>query len=224
MELLKGRQAHKQAFRARILKNAEDLFLTKRYSSITIDEIAARAGITKRTIYKHFSSKLALYVSMFDDYLKRLSDEIIAAAQIDMPADQLVAGMWEVLFSFTRKNERFMRLYWMVDSDEFEGEIPDELLRHVQEHTINMFAASVRANARAIKEGLLADVDPLLLAHLMSAINKGIFIHASKERRFNISRLTADELNGLMITILQHGLFKTPTSQKTAGSARKTKK
>jgi AcrR family transcriptional regulator len=214
MEAQTERQSRKKAFRARILKNAEELFLTKSYSSITIDEIAVRAGITKRTIYKYFSSKLALYVSMFDDYLKRLSEEIIAAAQIDLPADQLVTRLWNVLFQFTKNNERFMRLYWMVDSDEFEGEIPDELLNRVQEHTKNMFAASVRANAHAIKAGLIVDIDPLLLAHLMSAINKGIFIHASKERRFNISKLTADDLNGLMTTILQHGLFKSPVKER----------
>jgi AcrR family transcriptional regulator len=216
MEMKTGRQARKQSFRARILKSAEELFLSKRYSSITIDEIAASAGITKRTIYKYFSSKLALYVSMFDDYLMRLSEEIIAAAKIDIPADQLVTRLWDVLFQFTKNNEKFMRLYWMVDSDEFEGEIPDELLNHVQEHTRNMFAASVRANAHAIKAGLIVDVDPLLLAHLMSAINKGIFIHASKERRFNISRLTADDLNGLMTTIMQHGLFKPPVKERKA--------
>jgi AcrR family transcriptional regulator len=210
MELQTKRQARKQAFRACILKNAEELFLEKRYSAITIDEIAARAGVTKRTIYKYFSSKLALYVSMFDDYLERLSEEIIAAAQIDTPADQLVTRLWDVLFQFTRNNEKFMRLYWMVDSDEFEGEIPEELLKHVLEHTKKTFAASVRANDHAIKKGLIVNVDPLLLAHLMSAINKGIFIHVSKERRFNISSLTADDLNGLMTTILQDGLFRAP--------------
>lgn len=37
---------------------------------------------------------------------------------------------------------------------------------------------------------------------------------ASKERRFNISKLTADDLNGLMITILQHGLFKSPVKER----------
>ncbi len=217
MESQTGRQARKQVFRSRILRNAEELFLTKRYSSITIDEIAARAGITKRTLYKYFPSKLALYVSMFDDYLRRLSEEIVAAARIDTSADRLVSRMWDVLFLFTRSNERFMRLYWLVDSDEFEGEIPEELVRHVQEHTANMFSAAVRANTHAIEDGLIIRVDPLLLAHLMSAINKGIFIHASKERRFNIAELTADDLNDLMSTILQRGLFRQSADESTAG-------
>jgi AcrR family transcriptional regulator len=208
MESETKRGKKRSMFRKKILASAEELFLQKRYSAITIDEIAKGAGLTKRTIYKYFPSKLALYTSMFDHYLSELADEMYKTATMEGKSEQIVGRLWNVLHEFTKNNERFMRLYWMLDSDEFEGEMPEELLVYVKEHTINMFAAVVHANERAKKDGWMTDVDPLVLAHLMSAINKGIFIHVSKERRFSMATPTADELNNMLRTILRQGLYK----------------
>lgn len=44
--------------RRQILDSAYELFYRKRFSRVGVDEIAAFAGITKRTLYSHFRSKL----------------------------------------------------------------------------------------------------------------------------------------------------------------------
>jgi len=219
MEMKNRRLLRKETLKATILKNAEDLFLEKRYGAIGINEIAARSGITKRTLYKYFPSKLALYICMFDEYLKKLSEDMAAAASTDSGSAQLVTTLWDILHEFTRKNEKFMRLFWTLDSDEFAGEIPEELIRRVNEHAGYTFKLAVSANDRARKEGKMIDVDPLLLAHLMSAINKGIFIHVNKERKFNVASLDADDLNDLMRTIMRQGLFK-PAAKGRSGKKR----
>lgn len=41
----------------RILKKADDMFQSFGYSKITMEEIASGLGISKRTLYKHFSNK-----------------------------------------------------------------------------------------------------------------------------------------------------------------------
>jgi len=43
--------------RRRILDAAYELFYRKGYSRVGVDEIAAFAGLTKRTLYYHFESK-----------------------------------------------------------------------------------------------------------------------------------------------------------------------
>ena len=43
-----------------ILIKATDMFLTLGYKSVTMDDIAAEMGISKKTIYQHFSNKDAL--------------------------------------------------------------------------------------------------------------------------------------------------------------------
>lgn len=43
--------------RAQILQAADDLFYAEGLASVSLDRIAARAGVTKKTLYYHFRSK-----------------------------------------------------------------------------------------------------------------------------------------------------------------------
>ena len=44
----------------KILDTATDLFLTRGFKSVTMDDLAEEMGISKKTIYSHFSNKTAL--------------------------------------------------------------------------------------------------------------------------------------------------------------------
>ena len=50
--------------RRRILDAAYDLFYRKGFGRVGVDEIAAVAGVTKRTLYYHFESKDELLASV----------------------------------------------------------------------------------------------------------------------------------------------------------------
>ncbi|GAB3711059.1 TetR/AcrR family transcriptional regulator [Nocardiopsis nanhaiensis] len=50
--------------RRAILEAAEDVFLRDSYLGTSMDEIAARSGVSKQTVYKHFGSKENLFVEI----------------------------------------------------------------------------------------------------------------------------------------------------------------
>src|SRR5476651_2699335 len=50
--------------RERILEAATDLFLAEGYGSTSIEAVAARAGISKRTFYDRFNDKAALFAAV----------------------------------------------------------------------------------------------------------------------------------------------------------------
>ncbi len=204
------RKLKKQFVRLSIIQSSEELFLEKGYRATTIDEIAERAGVTKKTLYSYFPSKLALYVYMFDNYLEHLSAQISRTAALDLPGGELMTRLFEVLFEFTKKNERFMHLYWMLDTGEFNASVPKELISRVSVLTDLMFRNTLPVIKRAQEEGLVREYDPRLLIHLMSAINKGIFTHTHKERRFEIAEIDPDALFGLLNDILGKGLLRGP--------------
>ncbi|MGH7703427.1 MAG: TetR/AcrR family transcriptional regulator [Gemmatimonadales bacterium] len=54
--------AHPSSVRERILDSAADLFYKRGIRNVGIDEIIARAGVAKMSLYKHFPSKDALIV------------------------------------------------------------------------------------------------------------------------------------------------------------------
>jgi AcrR family transcriptional regulator len=55
-----------QPTRRRILDSAYELFYRKGFSRVGVDEIAAFAGVTKRSLYYHFKSKDELLASVLD--------------------------------------------------------------------------------------------------------------------------------------------------------------
>lgn len=59
-----------------ILNKAGELFLKYGYSKVTTDEIAGFAGISKKTLYNHFTTKEALLVSVIDDIFNTLESEL----------------------------------------------------------------------------------------------------------------------------------------------------
>lgn len=61
--------------RKRIVKAARSVFAAKGYEAASLDEIAARAKITKPVLYDHFASKEDLYVKVLED----ASEELLAA-------------------------------------------------------------------------------------------------------------------------------------------------
>ena len=81
MRSLRERQREERA--ALILGAAQDVFIEKGYYDASIDEIAARAGIAKGTVYLHFASKEDLVVALVEQQIigfLALFDQVIGEA------------------------------------------------------------------------------------------------------------------------------------------------
>lgn len=194
--------------RLNIMQVARSLFLEKKHNAITMDEIARQSGITKKTLYNYFPSKLALYVHVFDEKLQQLHNELTRCASRELPTDKLILALFNTLFTFTKNNEKFMRLFWTLDSDEFGGVIPEELIQRIKIWTKAMSDVVISVVRNGQQEGYLTNRDPALLIHLMSAVNKGIFIHTNKESRFSIADIDPEVLYKEYIALISTGLFK----------------
>lgn len=72
--------------RAQILEIAQDLFARQGYHHVSMDDIADRAEVSKPVLYRHFPSKLDLYLDVVDHRAEALL-AAIHAALADDPAD-----------------------------------------------------------------------------------------------------------------------------------------
>ncbi|WP_194774323.1 TetR/AcrR family transcriptional regulator [Pararhodonellum marinum] len=59
----------------KILETSFALFLKNGFKNTTMDEIAQKLGISKKTLYKHFSNKMVLLESSFEILKTRLSSQ-----------------------------------------------------------------------------------------------------------------------------------------------------
>lgn len=60
----------------RIYRVASELFFRKGYSAVTTDAIAHQAGISKKTLFKRFPTKKALFDAVVDRFLSELEKEL----------------------------------------------------------------------------------------------------------------------------------------------------
>ncbi|HTU74838.1 MAG TPA: TetR/AcrR family transcriptional regulator [Trebonia sp.] len=79
------------ARKERILSAAADLVARNGFTAVSMEDIGEAVGITASAIYRHYDSKSAVLVAMFDRVVDRLlgDGQAIAASRTSDPADAL---------------------------------------------------------------------------------------------------------------------------------------
>ncbi|MFF6974876.1 MULTISPECIES: TetR family transcriptional regulator [Streptomyces] len=89
--------AQKLKMRRELAAAAMELFATKGYEATTVDEIAAAAGVARRTFFRHFRSKEEAIFPDHDDTLVRAEAVLNAAPPHEHPLDTVCRGIKEVM-------------------------------------------------------------------------------------------------------------------------------
>lgn len=78
---------------AEILEAAAELFLEKGFDATTIDDVAARAGASKPTVYRHFDDKETLYAAFIRHQCDLHRCQIFS---VDLTSDDVRANLTRV--------------------------------------------------------------------------------------------------------------------------------
>jgi AcrR family transcriptional regulator len=89
--------AQRLKMRRELAAAAMELFAAKGYEATTVDEIAARAGVARRTFFRHFRSKEEAIFPDHDDTLVRAEAVLNAAPAHEHPLDTVCRGIKEVM-------------------------------------------------------------------------------------------------------------------------------
>lgn len=154
-----------------MLTAAGEIFAEQGYHGTSMDEVAARVGVTKPMVYLYFGSKESLYLA----YIERAGGELLDRLRKASPAgasaqDRLVAGV-EAFFAFV--DER--RAGWAVLYREAAGQggpLADQVAQLQRRVTALIQAALVDA-ARAAGVAN-ADVATDRLAHAVAGAGEGL--------------------------------------------------
>jgi AcrR family transcriptional regulator len=95
----------------RIVRQARAHFFSHGYSQCTMDEIAAELGMSKKTLYVHFSSKEALMTAVIDDLGREIrgsADALLANRQLNF-AEKLRGFAEGMVERLTTINPRLLR-------------------------------------------------------------------------------------------------------------------
>lgn len=101
--MLNKRQIAKQKTREKLFQTAKEVFLEKGFLDASTAEIAQRANVAHGTLFLHFESKENLIMSIFDDLLIQLTDDLYQV--LNDLSD--MREMLEIYLDWLEQNEDF---------------------------------------------------------------------------------------------------------------------
>lgn len=192
-----------QKFRQReqdILDASLELLIEHGEEKVTVEQIADHVDIGKGTIYKHFTSKVEIYMRLLFDYEEALAEKlksgIRAAEQGDYAAP--ARAYFESRIANPVKDRLFQRLEEKVITLNQAPEMVEELHRKrnaIAESLNDMFG-------RRIAEGRLKNVPPYFYYSAYWAMTQGaVELYHSKS-----FAAVVEDMDGLMEFIMDLGV------------------
>ena len=165
---LTGRSAEKN--RA-IVVAAQDLFLTKGFEAVSMDEIAERAGVSKRTVYSHFGSKEDMFVALLECKCGAVRENVVETADDEAPIEETLV-CFGIAFLAMIFNEESLKLFRILAAQSYN--FPDLGRRFYEagpERSTEAMAAYLEGQA---ERGVIRIGDPKLAAGTLvsSMLNK----------------------------------------------------
>src|ERR671937_1094750 len=83
--------------RQQLLEIGRTLFAAKGFEGTSVEEIAAKAGVSKPVVYEHFGGKEGLYAVVVDREMSRLLDMVTGALTAGHPRELLEQAAFALL-------------------------------------------------------------------------------------------------------------------------------
>ena len=212
-----AKQANRVALRREeILTEATKLFSANGYARTKVDDVAARLGIAKGTIYRYFPTKEQLFLAVADKAMEGLQNAILGVTDpIDDPFEKLKSGV-KAYLSFFDANLHLIEIF-VHERAEFRDRRKPTFLTY-RDKNIAKFETLL---AEMKKAGLVRDVDEKLAAVTVANMLYGtVHMHFLRGSRKRLSGLAPQ-----IIDIIFHGILSPAgTRAYKASAARKAKR
>lgn len=153
-----------------ILQAAEDLFLERGFYETSVDDIAARVGIAKGTVYLHFVKKGELVLALFDRNLNLFFgtvDDILSSPSA--PREKLRTVMERVYGSVM--GQHFQLLHSIIQNPEFRDRLESgKQTQHDRWHALAQRVGTVMEEGKAAGEFDPALPTPVMVSVFISFI------------------------------------------------------
>ena len=172
-----ARAARGAARRTAILNAALDEFSDRGFAATRLDDVAARAGVAKGTIYLYFRDKESLFQDLVRDMLAPMVGNIEALGQADLPvralADRIVDMFVREVYETRRKD--VIRL--MLTEGRRFPKLAEFYYREVLAHIIDAVRGTLRRAAERgeVSEAVVEFPQIIVAPGLIAIIWSGMF-------------------------------------------------
>ncbi len=126
-------------FQDRVLERPRDEFLSRGFSKVTLDEIAADLGVSKKTLYKFYPSKEELLRASLHSVMRSAGWELERIISSDRPFVEKLATAMITMGKYISKVQK----HGLVDIQRYAPAIWKELEKFRQEHIISQLVTMI---------------------------------------------------------------------------------
>lgn len=166
------------AKREAIVEAASKRFFGDGFAATSIEQVAADAGVSKVTIYNHFSDKRGLFAAAVECECEKMRDYFSLEAMPTGPIRERLSIIAQAMFEFLSRPEMIQFERRIAAETEHEPAIGEAFLKAGPWRMKAAFSAWL---AHAAANGELDIADPMLAAEQFVSMSKGM---GDLERRF----------------------------------------
>jgi len=203
------RRAREKAQRRReILDAARQEFFERGFHHPTMDDIAARAQVSKGTIYLYFESKEAILAHLLLEGLDLLLGQMKAAYPVsdETPPEQTLHQLALAYLHFCQTYPNYFRLIMAFDRGRFEESICPELHQQVLEKSLQGLDLLARTIDRGIETGIFHVDDSWQAAGSVWAALNGVLVLMAHPLRRQLLRSDLETMFEASLDLVIRGL------------------
>jgi AcrR family transcriptional regulator len=169
-------KSSKDDSRSLILQAAFDAFAEKGYDGTSMDDIVQRSGLSKGTLYWHFTNKHDLFVATLNWAMKGLDESFIATLQqVDRPVADRLLEMFVLATRYFISDPRWTRLIASAFFLSAQSDVARQTLLEMYKQYITVIETGLQ---QGIERGEFLPMDTHKTAIALMAGGDGIAFHS----------------------------------------------
>ena len=198
----KGTRDRRDVFR----DAARELFFTQGYRGTSMQQIAAHAGYSKRTVYLDYLNKDELFMTLCAEGGELLLKRLKAIPADDLSVEACIDKVMRVFIAFSRNHGEYFRMIFSEATPDIIANCSKDLRERVAELERDCLFVLVAWAERAMEEGLIPGIDPWEAAGIFVGTATGIILLSMGGSQTVFSRKTLETLVTKAVWTLWRGL------------------
>jgi TetR/AcrR family transcriptional regulator len=178
MSTTQRRAREKLRRRRSILDAAHSVFFESGFQLATVDDVAARAEVSKGTVYLYFESKETILAHLLleglDDLIGVLEEAY--ASERDITPGERLRRLAMGYLNFFQTNPHYFRLIMAFDRGRFQESVPIEIYEQVLARSLRGFHWVVQAVQQGVNQGIFDVAEPRQAAAAVWASLNGVLV------------------------------------------------
>jgi len=196
---MRGRKKSEET-RASILRCASEVFSERPYHEVHTEDVSARLGIGKGTLYRYFDSKEDLYFASIVHGLEGMHDAVADVIKRTEPLEKAIEALTSTIIGYFWERRDFFVLFHRHEPKLDPGERAGWNRR--REEYVDMVASTVsREFSRLGRNG----VDPRLAVEMLFGMIRSVCMYRRANDR-------VEDLASLVTDVFLRGVLGEPTT------------